>query len=125
MRFVAGSNGMVLFVVMKMPNVGVALALICVVTLRPGGAKQAAVVGVVSHTTRLSGKFTPPVSTVAVIAPLLPTLAVATEKTPAPVLGSTVAIPSWVMVTANATTSGTGIAEADRSRVLSPVMTVA
>jgi hypothetical protein len=40
-RFVAGSKGMVSFPAMKIPNVGVALALIGVVTLAPGAATHA------------------------------------------------------------------------------------
>src|SRR6266446_6929483 len=86
-RFAAGSKAMVSFPVMKIPNVGVALALICVVTLAPGGATHAPVVGLVSHTDRLSGRVTPSVLAVAVIDPLLPTLDVATARTPTRAFG--------------------------------------
>jgi hypothetical protein len=116
---------MVSFPIMKIPNVGVALALICVVTLALGEAAQAPVVGLVSHTDRLSGTFAPPVSAVIVIAPLLPTLDVATAKTPTREFGSRVATPSCVIVAASAIMSGTGVVDADSKSVLMPVITVA
>jgi hypothetical protein len=72
----------------KIPNVGVAWALICVVTLALGGATHAPVVGLVSHRDRLSGMLTPPVSALTVIAPPLPTFDVATAKTPTREFGS-------------------------------------
>jgi hypothetical protein len=46
-RFVAGSNGTLPVPCTKIPNVGVALALIVVITLLIGGAKHAPVVGLV------------------------------------------------------------------------------
>lgn len=67
-RFVAGSKGTVPLAVMKMPKVGVALALLCVVTLLAGGETHAPVAGFVSHSVRLRGKLAPPVFAVAVIA---------------------------------------------------------
>lgn len=58
----------------------------------------------------------------AVMFPLAPTFAVATAKAPVPFVPGIFAMPSLVDVAANATMSGTGVAEAERSTVLSPVL---
>ena len=61
----------------------------------------------------------------AVILPLAPTFTVATTNTPVPVLPGIFAIPSLVRVAASATMSGTGVAEAENSKVFNPELIVA
>src|SRR5262245_44639690 len=81
-----------------------------------------AVTGLVSHSDTVTGNATPPVSGEAVIIPAMPTFTVATAKTPKPVFGSMVTMPSWLWVAARATMSGTGVAELDSSSVFTPTI---
>jgi hypothetical protein len=69
-----------------------------------------------------TGRLAPPVSAVAVMFPLAPTFTVATANAPVPVAPGIFTMPSLVDVTANATTSGTGVAEAESRSVFSPMV---
>ena len=89
-------------------------------TLALGVAKHAPVAGLVSQTKRVTGRLALPVSAEAVIIPPEPTFAVATANTPVPSGPGILETPSFVNVAAKATMSGTGLAEADRSKVLRP-----
>jgi hypothetical protein len=129
-RFVAGLKATLPLPWTKIPNVGVALASIVVVTLLAGGAKQAPVVGLVWQRERFTGRVAPPVSADAVIFPLAPTFTVATANTPVPGAPGMLTIPSPpletpFMVAANATMSGIGVADAKNSSVFSPEMIAA
>ena len=55
--------------------------------------------------------------------PPAPTFTVATPSTPVPVAPEILTIPSCVTVTAMATMSGTGVVDADSSKVLRPELT--
>jgi len=57
-----------------------------------------------------------------VIWALAPTLTVATAKAPEPEVPVMCRMPSFIAVAASATISGTGVVEADNSKLLSPVM---
>lgn len=67
--------------------------------------------------------MTAPVLAVAVIAPLAPTLTVATAKAFEPVVPVMCRMPSFCAVATSATTSGTAVVEAESSNVLSPELT--
>src|SRR5262249_60979811 len=67
----------------------------------------------------LTGNATSPVSAVAVIVPAAPTLIVATANAPAP---ATLTTPSFAIVAASATMSGTGVGDAENNSVFSPVV---
>ena len=54
--------------------------------------------------------------------PLAPTLLDATENAPVPVRLGIFTIPSWLGVAARAITSGVGVAEAERSSMLTPII---
>src|SRR5215510_13785773 len=69
-----------------------------------------------------TGKVAFPVSADAVMVPLAPTFTVATANAPVPLAPGMFTMPSLVTVAANATTSGTGVADAERSRVLTPTV---
>jgi hypothetical protein len=69
-----------------------------------------------------TGKEVLPVSADAVMVPVAPTFTVATAKAPVPFVPGMFAIPSLVSVAANATMSGTGLEEAERTSVFSPVL---
>jgi hypothetical protein len=86
MRFVAGAKLIVPLAVANIAKVGVALALIVTVALGPGvaGFTQAPVAGFVWQIVSVTGSVAEPVSAVAVIDPVAPTFAVATEKAAAP-----------------------------------------
>src|SRR6516162_1842290 len=118
MRLLAGSNGTLPLAVAKMPKVGVALALIVVVTLDAGGERHCPLVGSVWHSVIVSGKLADPVLAVPVIEALAPTLTVATAKAFDPVVPVMCRMPSFIAVAARATTSGTGVDDADSSKVL-------
>src|SRR5262249_8634921 len=100
-------------------NVGVSPALICAITLEAGavGLTHRPFAGSVWQTESTTGSDVPPVSTVAVIDAPDPTFTEATEKKPMPVLPGILTMPSFVMVPASATTSGTGVADAVKSSV--------
>ena len=66
------------------------------------------------------GSVALPVFAVAVIVELAPTLTVATAKAAVPVDPGMWRMPSLLAVAASATMSGTGVADADSSRVLTP-----
>src|SRR6266536_1312053 len=70
----------------------------------------------------LTGIVALPVSADAVILPLAPTFTVATEKAPVPFCPGMFTIPSLVVVAANATISGVGVADAENKSVFSPEM---
>src|SRR5437867_1301805 len=84
-----------------MPNVGVALASIVVVTVAAAAPRHAPVVGLVWQRDSVTGSGTPPVSAEAVITPLAPTLTVATANTPVPVAPGTLTIPPLDSVAAS------------------------
>jgi hypothetical protein len=95
------------------------LALIVVVTLGPTGELHWPLAELVWQRLIASGKFTAPVLAVAVIAALAPTLTDATAKAFEPEVPVMCRMPSF---DANATISGTGVAEAYNSNVLRPVV---
>lgn len=103
---------------------GRAPAAIGIVTLRAGtsGLTHAAVMGFVWHIPRTSGRVAAPVSTEAVIDAPAPTLDVATTNPTVPFTPGTCAIPSPLGVAPSAMMSGTGVLDADSSRVLSPTV---
>src|SRR5262252_5942284 len=71
----------------------------------------------------LTGRGTSPVSAETVIVPPAPRFIAATEKIPVPVVPGILTIPSFFNVALMATMSGTGVVEADSSRVLRPETT--
>lgn len=120
MRFAAGSNGTLPLPWTKIPNVGVALALIAVVTVGPIAEMHCPVAGLVSHREMFTGNVALPVSADAVIVPVTPRFTVATANAPIPFIPGTFTMPSFVGVAAKAIMSGTGVAVAERSNVLIP-----
>ncbi len=122
MRLVCGTNGTLPLAVAKIAKVGVALALIVVVTVEPIDEMHWPLIGLVWQRLIESGKVAAPVGAVAVIEALAPTLTVATAKAFEPLVPVMCRIPSFIAVAANATISGTGVVEPDSSRVLSPVL---
>ena len=119
----AGSNGTAPVPVTKIENVGVAPAVIEVVTLAAGADRHAPVTGLLSQIDSARGKIAVPVSADAVIESWLPTLTVATAKAFAPELPGKSTMPSPVGVAARATISGTGVLEADSNSVFKPTVT--
>jgi hypothetical protein len=113
MRFVCGTNGTPSLAVAKMPKVGVALALIVVVTLEAIDEMHCPLVGSVWQRLTVSGKVTAPVVTVAVMEALVPTLTVATAKALEPDVPVMCRMPSFYAVAASATMSGTVVVEAE------------
>ena len=100
-----------------------ALALIVVVTLGPITEMHWPVAGLVSHRLITTGNATLPVSADAVMPALAPTFTVATPNTPIPLVPGIFTIPgSGGSVAANATMSGTGVAEAESRSVFSPTL---
>src|SRR6266536_2578538 len=69
-----------------------------------------------------TGNVALPVSADAVILPLTPTFTVATAKAPVPFVPGIFTMPSLVVVATKATMSGTGVADAESSKVFSPVL---
>jgi len=119
-RLLATSNGTVPVPVTKIAKVGVAFWAIVVVTEPAIALVHCPVEGFVWQSAMLTGSVTEPVSAVAVMAPVAPTLTVATAKAAEPVAPGTLTMPSLLIVAANATTSGIGVADAEKSRVLTP-----
>lgn len=113
MRFVFGTNGTPSLAVAKMPKVGVALALIVVVTLEAIDEMHCPLVGSVWQRLTVSGRVTAPVVAVAVMEALAPTLTVATAKALEPDVPVMCRMPSFYAVAAGATMSGTGVVEAE------------
>src|SRR5262245_4777679 len=70
----------------------------------------------------LTGSVAFPVSADTVMLPLAPTFTVATAKAPVPLEPGMLTIPSLVAVAPKATMSGTGVADAERSRLFSPTV---
>ena len=103
----------------KTPNVGVAFALIWVVTVGVGKETQRPVSGMVWQMRRLTGRPAAPVSAETVIRPVAPTLTVATAKAPAL---ARLTMPVLPAVAASATMSGTGVTDAESRSVLRPVV---
>ncbi|MCH8320019.1 MAG: DUF2911 domain-containing protein, partial [Acidobacteria bacterium] len=62
-----------------------------------------------------------PVSAEAMMTPPEPTFTVATEKNPVPAVPGMFTMPSLNIVAPRATMSGTGVADAEKSKVLTPV----
>ena len=93
-----------------------------VVTLPAGGDRHSPVSEAVSQIDRRRGKVAFPVSAVAVILPLAPTFTDATAKALAPEVPGRLRIPSPDCVAPNATTSGTGVFDAESVRVLTPAI---
>ena len=122
MRLVCGTNGTLPLAVAKMAKVGVALALMVVVTLEPIDEMHWPLIGFVWQRLMARGKVAAPVVAVAVIEALAPTLTVATAKAFEPDVPVMCRMPSFWAVAASATISGTGVAEADSDRVLRPVL---
>src|SRR5215475_13150652 len=108
MRLAAGSKLTGPLPVTKMPNVGVALAAMWLVTVPARGPRQTPVAGSVWQRSRATGTSTPAVSADTVMAPARPTFTVATANTPNPLSPERVTIPSLFVVAARATMSGTG-----------------
>jgi hypothetical protein len=119
MRLVCGTNGTLPLAVAK---IGVALALIVVVTVEPIDEMHWPLIGLVWQRLMASGKVAAPVFAVAVIEALAPTLTVATANAFEPLVPVMCRMPSFCAVAANATMSGTGVAEPDSSKVLRPVL---
>jgi hypothetical protein len=117
-RFVAGSRAIVPLAVAKIANVGVAPALICTGTFGPMGEMQTPSTGSVWQIERPRGRGAEPVLAEAVINPLAPTFDVATTNAADPAGPGMCRMPSLVDVAASATTSGTGVGDADISNVL-------
>jgi hypothetical protein len=122
MRLVCGTNGTLPLAVAKMAKVGVALALIVVVTVEPIEEMHWPLIGLVWQRLMASGNVAAPVVAVAVIEALAPTLTVATAKAFEPLVPMMCRIPSFCAVAASATMSGTGVAEPDSNNVLKPVL---
>ena len=91
-------------------------------TLGPTDEMHCPVIGLVWQRLIASGNVAVPVLAVAVIEALAPTLTVATAKAFDPEVPVMCRMPSFDAVAANATMSGTGVAEADSSNVLRPVV---
>ena len=121
-RLVAGSSGMNPLPVTKTEKVEVCPPLICVSTLGPIGDVHWPVCGFVWQRLIVTGGLLAPVSAETVMRPLAPTLLDATENAPVPVRLGIFTIPSWLGVAARAITSGVGVAEAERSSVLTPII---
>ena len=96
------------------------MAFIVVVTVLPIPEMHAPVAGFVSHREMLNGNIALPVSAELVMLPLVPTFTVATANTPVPFDPGIFTIPSPLGVAANATMSGTGVAETEKNSVLIP-----
>ena len=120
MRLVAGRNGTPATAATKMPKVGVAPPVITVAALGPAAVRHCPVVGLVWQIEIARGKLAGPVSAAAVIIALAPKFTVATAKALDPELPGMCRMPSLLAVAASATMSGTGVAEADSSKVLTP-----
>src|SRR5262245_2255371 len=73
------------------------------------------------ETTMLAGNTRAPVFAETVIRPPAPTFTVATEHTPIPKSPRMFTMPSPLSVAMSATMSGTGVSDADRSSVLTPI----
>lgn len=120
---VAGSGGKSPPPLTKMLNVGVAPAVTGEVTLGAGGDRQAPVPGFVSQMNREMGSVALPVPTVTVISPLPPIFTAVIANALAPEAPGSLTIPSPLGVAANATMSGTGASDVDKSSVFRPVVT--
>lgn len=108
---------------MRTPKVGVALAAINVVTLGLSDEIHSPLTGLVWQRDTFSGKDASPVSTEAVMIPVVPTLTVATANTAVSLVPGTFAMPgSGGSVADKATMSGTGPNEAENSNVFRPVL---
>src|SRR5262249_38149892 len=83
-RLFFASSGMVVLVLAKIAKVGGSPALVVVVTVEVGKARQAPVDGLVSQTLRLTGTLNPPVSAENVMFPADPTFDVAIANAPTP-----------------------------------------
>jgi hypothetical protein len=70
----------------------------------------------------MTGKAAAPVSHDTLIFPAAPTFTAATAKNPVPLTPGMFTMPSLPTVAPSATTSGTGVVEAVRSKVLTPDM---
>jgi len=105
--------------------VGVAPALIAVVTLVAGGDRHSPVAGILSQSDSATGKVAVPVSADAVIMSWLPTLTEATAKALEPVSPGSLTMPSPDWVAAKATMSDTGFVDADSKKVFTPGITAA
>ena len=125
MREFAGSKATASLPVANTVKVGVAPALMVVVTLADGGAKQAAVAGFVSQTERFNGNGVSLVSGVTVIVAPAPTFTDAMANAALPVLPGRFKIPSPDVVAPRATRSATGAAEAEKNNVFTPSITSA
>ena len=124
-RLLARSSAIVSVAVAKKANVGVPPAEMVVVAVTAGevGLMQTPVDGLVSQTLSVTGSVADPVSALAVIVPVAPTLTVATAKAPLPPADA--GRSSTPVSVANAIISGTGVLEADSSRVLRPLIVAA
>jgi hypothetical protein len=121
MRDVPGANGIAPLAVAKIANVGVAFAAIVTVALGPGviGLMHTLVVGLVWQIESATGKVAELESAVAVMEAAAPKFTVATAKAPEPALPAISTMPGSPLA-AKATMSGTGVADAESSRVLRP-----
>jgi len=83
-RFVAGLKSTLPDPPTNTPNVGVAFAAICIVTVSVGGAKHNPLAGSVAQIEMPTGSWTPPVSGEAAMTPAAPTLGPAEAMFAAP-----------------------------------------
>src|SRR5262249_21377651 len=104
------------------PKLDFAPAPIATVTLLVGAATHTPVFGSVAQSEMLRGSPAAPVSADAVIVAAAPAFDVATENTPAPVGPGRSTVPSLCRVATSATMSGTGVIEAESSRVFKPTV---
>ena len=123
MRLFAGSNEIAPLAVAKMLKVGVALALIVVVTVAAGVARHWPFAGLLWQIVSLRGSVAEPVLADPVIAPLAPTLTDAVANAPVPAEPETRKMPSPVAVAESATTSGVRPVDPDSNSVVRPVTT--
>src|ERR1700733_14516499 len=124
MRLTPGMSATAALPATKMPKVGVALGWMSVVTLGAGAARQAPLVGSVWQMSSVTGRLAAPVLAAAVIVASMPRFTVATANTPVPVAPGISTKPGSPLA-AKATTSGTGVVEAERFKVSTPVIEVA
>jgi hypothetical protein len=90
----------------------------------PGGDRHTPVEGFVSQIVKVRGKPRPPSSALAVTVPAAPILIVEVTKNPTPLVPGILTMPSFDAVAPTAMTSGTGVVDADRMNVFTPLKLV-
>src|SRR5262249_42372831 len=112
MRLLSGANDTLPVAAAKIPKVGVAAGPMKLVTLSPAGPMHPPDASV-WQSAMVTGRLAGPVSAETVMVPGAPTFTVATAKAPTPLWPGTFKRPSLSTVAANATMSGTGVADAE------------